>query len=127
GVWLVFSLIAIVFWIPQLRRYPKDATGRQRAVRPEKGALMLRSRLAWYITLFMGLQSLLFYCSVAWLPVVLQDWGMASEASGWVLSYIQFTQLPIVFVGPIIAGRLRNHTPLVWFISGTLAASLMLI
>lgn len=88
---------------------------------------MLRSRLAWYITIFMGLQSLLFYCSVAWLPVVLQDWGMASEASGWVLSFIQFSQLPIVFVGPIIAGRLTHHKPLLWFIGGTLSLSLLLI
>lgn len=128
GVWLVFSLIAIVFWIPQL-------TGRKRKTLPidnitvhqKPDTSMLRSRLAWYITLFMGLQSLLFYCTVAWLPVVLQDWGMASEASGWVLSFIQFTQLPIVFVGPIIAGRLKNHTPLVWFIGGTLVLSLLLI
>src|SRR5690606_35829539 len=88
---------------------------------------MLGSRLAWYITIFMGLQSLLFYCSVAWLPVVLQDWGMTSENSGWVLSFIQFTQLPIVFVGPIIAGKLKNHTPLVWFIAGTLVVSVLLI
>lgn len=75
----------------------------------------------------MGLQSLLFYCSIAWLPVVLQDWGMASEKSGWVLSFIQFTQLPIVFVGPIIAGRMKDHTPLVWFIGGTLALSILLV
>lgn len=129
GIWLVFSLIAIVFWIPQLklRRQPNNAAAVHAADRPKTDTSMLRSRLAWHITFFMGLQSLLFYSSIAWLPVVLQDWGMASEASGWVLSYIQLTQLPIVFMGPIIAGRLRDHTPLVWFISGTLALSLLLI
>lgn len=127
GVWLIFSLIAIAFWIPQLKRRPDEAPAGRSAARPGFGTSMLKSRLAWYITIFMGLQSLLFYCCVAWLPVVLQDWGMASEASGWALSFIQFTQLPIVFVGPIIAGRLKNHTPLVWFIGGTLILSLSLI
>ncbi|HWK98362.1 MAG TPA: MFS transporter, partial [Parapedobacter sp.] len=127
GVWFVFSVIAIIFWAPQLKRRSSEAPVGQSAVRRQPGTSMLRSRLAWYITIFMGLQSLLFYCSVAWLPVVLQDWGMVSEKSGWVLSFVQFTQLPIVFVGPIIAGRMKNHTPLVWFICGTLALSLFLI
>ena len=128
GVWLVFALIAVVCWIPQLLQAKKVGSGDKHPINPKAvDTSMLRSRLAWYITIFMGLQSLLFYCSVAWLPVVLQDWGMSSEKSGWVLSFIQFTQLPIVFMGPIIAGRLKNHTPLVWFIAGTLAVSVLLI
>lgn len=127
GVWLVFSAIAIVFWLPQLKRRTGKAPAQAPADQQKKGKSMLGSRLAWYITIFMGLQSLLFYCSVAWLPVVLQDWGMASETSGWVLSFIQFSQLPIVFVGPIIAGRMKNHMPLVWVIGGTLAISIALI
>lgn len=127
GVWIVFSVIAIVFWAPQLKRRSHEASASRSAVSQKTDTSMLGSRLAWYITIFMGLQSLLFYCSVAWLPVVLQDWGMASETSGWVLSFVQFTQLPIVFVGPIIAGRMKNHTPLVWFIGSTLALSLLLI
>ncbi|HWK56770.1 MAG TPA: MFS transporter [Parapedobacter sp.] len=127
GVWLIFSLIAIAFWAPQLKRRSSGASADRSVAHPDTGASMLRSRLAWYITIFMGLQSFLFYCSIAWLPVVLQDWGMASETSGWVLSFVQFTQLPIMFVGPIVADRLRNHTPLVWFIGVTLALSLLLI
>ncbi|WP_262247950.1 CynX/NimT family MFS transporter [Parapedobacter soli] len=127
GVWVVFSVIAILFWIPQLKGHPEEAHANRSAVRQKAGKSMLRSRLAWCITIFMGLQSLLFYCAVAWLPVVLQEWGMASETSGWVLSFVQFTQLPVVFVGPIIAGRMKDHTPLVWFIGGTLILSLALI
>ena len=127
GIWLLFALIAIVIWIPQLLDSRRKAPNGRHASDRKADTPMFRSRLAWYITIFMGLQSLLFYCAVAWLPVVLQNWGMSSEVSGWVLSFIQFTQLPIVFVGPIVASRLKNHTLLVWFISGTLATSLLLI
>jgi len=127
GIWLVFSLITIVCWVPQLLGGSKDSVAHRSAVDQKTGSSMLSSRIAWCITLFMGLQSLLFYCSVAWLPVVLQDWGMASETSGWVFSFIQFSQLPVAFLGPIIAGRMRDHTPLVWFIAGTVALSLVLI
>lgn len=127
GVWLVFALIAIIIWIPQLMRSKAKSRSDETAAQHQKDTSMLRSRLAWHITVFMGLQSLLFYCAVAWLPVVLQDWGMASETSGWVLSFIQFTQLPVVFIAPIVAGQLKNHTPLLWFVGGTLALSLLLI
>src|SRR3546814_15036700 len=85
------------------------------AVGQKTGTSMLGSRLAWYITIFMGLQSLLFYCSVAWLPVVLQDWGMASEQSDWVLYSVQLTQLPIAFVAPLLAGHIKHQNPFVWF------------
>ncbi len=127
GVWLVFAVISILFWIPQLLRNGEKTPHGKSVAHPQKDTSMLKSRLAWCITIFMGLQSLLFYCSVAWLPVVLQEWGMASERSGWVLSFIQFTQLPIMFVGPIVIGRLKDHTPLLWFIGGTLVLSVILI
>ncbi|WP_353195132.1 MFS transporter [Parapedobacter defluvii] len=127
GVWLVFAVISILFWIPQLLRNGGKTPHGKSVTHPQKDRSMLKSRLAWCITIFMGLQSLLFYCSVAWLPVVLQEWGMASERSGWVLSFIQFTQLPIMFVGPILIGRLKDHTPLLWFIGGTLVLSVILI
>lgn len=125
GVWAVFAVIAILVWIPQLwsKRKSQETDQKERA-RPVS---LLRSRMAWHITIFMGLQSLLFYCAVAWLPMVLQSWGMPSGESGWVLSFVQFTQLPIVFIGPMIIVKLKNHTPLLWFIGGTLVVSMLLI
>lgn len=127
GVWVVFSLIAIVVWAPQLWNARKQKRSVDPAVQGVRPASLLKSRLAWHVTIFMGLQSLLFYCSVAWLPVVLQSWGMPSGESGWVLSLVQFTQLPIVFVGPIVIAKLKNHTPLLWFVLATLVISVLLI
>lgn len=126
GVWAVFAVIAIVAWIPQLwaaRQRPRE-TNLDASERPKS---LLKWRIAWHITVFMGLQSLLFYCAVAWLPVVLQSWGMPSGESGWVLSFVQFTQLPIVFIGPMLIAKLKDHRPLLWFSALTLVASLVLI
>ena len=63
-----------------------------------KESRLWRSKLAWKITIFMGLQSLLFYSLVAWLPVILQSRGMESGQAGWMLSAIQFAQLPFTFI-----------------------------
>lgn len=127
GVWGVFAIIAILVWIPQLWDSRKRVKKENRESEASRSGSLLKSRLAWHVTIFMGLQSLLFYCSVAWLPVVLQSWGMPSDESGWVLSFVQFTQLPIVFIGPIVIAKLKNHMPLLWFILITLVVSILLI
>lgn len=111
GVWAIFGITALIFWIPQIRHRQKEALPGQKDI---KGKSLWRSKLAWKITLFMGLQSLLFYSLVAWLPVILQSRGMQASEAGWMLSFIQFSQLPFTFVVPIIAGRMKNQVSLVW-------------
>src|SRR5690606_6733514 len=113
GVWGLLALIAFFVWLPQVGEkvqhvQPGTAYG------TKKGAAW-RSSLAWNVSVFMGLQSFLFYSFAAWLPTVLLSWGMSYERSGWMLSYIQMAQLPIMLIGPILAGKMKDQSPLVWF------------
>src|SRR5690625_2924299 len=71
------------------------------------------SRLAWQIALFMGLQSSLFYITVSWLPEILQYIGQDVNTAGWMLSYTQFIGLPIGFLIPVLAGRMKRQYSLV--------------
>lgn len=116
GIWVIFAIAAFLIWIPQLISFNQRKKLKHQVIPEQKESFgsLLKSPLAWYITLFMGLQSSLFYMLVAWLPVVLQDWGMTKEQSGWTFSYVQLAQLPITFIGPILAGRMKNQAPLVW-------------
>ncbi|ADY51209.1 major facilitator superfamily MFS_1 [Pseudopedobacter saltans DSM 12145] len=117
GVWFILSLIAFAVWIPQLINSRKSQKTEQNIIAEQKResfSSLLRSPLAWCITLFMGLQSCLFYMLVAWLPIILQDWGMTKEQSGWTFSYVQLAQLPVTFIGPILAVKMKNQAPLVW-------------
>lgn len=110
GVWIIPAVIGFLVWIPQLGPVKKEGGSAS-----DGFSEMLKSRLAWYITIFMGLQSCLFYVFVAWLPVVLQEWGMTREEAGWTFSYIQMTQLPITLFGPVITARVKKHTRLILF------------
>lgn len=107
--WAVLSLLAMAVWLPQLKR--RHGMGVHRPT----GAW--RSAVAWQITFFMGLQSLLFYVNVAWLPTLLHDRGMSLGLSGWMVSLMQFVSLPSTFVVPIIAVRRKNQQGLVGIIS----------
>ncbi len=108
GIWFFLALFTLVIWLPQVKR-KKLETQQGSTLKEESKVNLYRSKLAWAVTVFMGLQSFLFYCVAAWFPKVMQSWGMTPEDSGWVLSYVQFAQLPISFVGAIIASKMNNQ------------------
>jgi CP family cyanate transporter-like MFS transporter len=70
------------------------------------GAPLWRDRLAWAVTLYMGLQSALAYCVFGWLPPILIERGVAPLQAGLVVSVSVLVQLVTAFTGPWIAMRL---------------------
>lgn len=74
---------------------------------------MWKSPLAWQVTLYMGLQSMVFYCMVAWLPDILIQQGINSSKAGWMLSLMQLALIPMTFVGSVLAGRKASQRSLV--------------
>lgn len=124
GVWAFMGILAFLFWIPQLRYREKHATAENSET---KKPSLLRNKLAWQITIFMGFQSLLFYAIAAWLPVILQERGMTADKAGWMLSIVQFAQLPTTFLMPIIAAKMKNQIVLVWLTFTTAFLSVVCI
>ena len=112
GIWGILSFLSILFWIPQLKRGSIKKT----TIHPQArnhGVNLWRSPLAWQVTLFMGLQSTLFYVLVAWLPEILKSKGIGLDQSGLFVSIMQLTVLPVTFIAPILAGRMSNQRLLV--------------
>ncbi|WP_010252213.1 CynX/NimT family MFS transporter [Myroides injenensis] len=108
GIWVVLSITTIVIWIPQVKKKRIDTVKGDFAI-DENKVNLYKSGLAWAVTVFMGVQSLLFYCLAAWLPKIVQTWGVSEIESGWILSYVQFAQLPMTFIGAIIASKMNNQ------------------
>lgn len=108
SIWAILTVVAIIVWLPQLRKQHKPL-----ASQTKMAGSLWGSSLAWKVTLFMGLQSLVFYIIIAWLPVILTDQGISKSAAGWILSLMQFVSLPASFIVPILAGRFRNQRGLV--------------
>lgn len=78
--------------------------------------------LAWQVTCFMGLQSLLVYVVIAWMPTILTDHGMSKGTAGIVFAVSNLIQVAGAFVFPLLAGRMRNQGPLVAVTVGLTAA-----
>jgi CP family cyanate transporter-like MFS transporter len=84
-IWVLIAALALIAWIPHIhsgKAVNLRGSGKQRT--------LLRYSMTWYITAFMGIQSLVFYCLVTWLPSILQSYGFSAEAAGSYLSVYLF-------------------------------------
>ena len=109
GIWAIPIVIALVIWLPQRRHraLPMVAGGRE-AIRA-----LGRSRVAWYVTLFMGLQSLLYYAPLSWLPAIHREQGIDAATAGFLLSTLNVVSIPTTFLAPVLAHRMRDQRPAV--------------
>ncbi|RUT44594.1 MFS transporter [Paenibacillus anaericanus] len=109
GIWGILAFVTLLFWIPQLRGQQQKA---KIMTSNEKQTNLWKSPLAWQVTVFMGLQSMIFYVVIAWLPDILKTQGISADSSGWILSLMQLALLPITFIMPIVAARMKNQVSL---------------
>lgn len=101
-IWAVIALITVPVWMFQLKsRFAPKGINRNSV----RGLNLWRYRRAWQITIFMGIQSFIFYSLASWGPEILISKGFSLEESGWALFYMQIVSLGAVYVMPILADR----------------------
>lgn len=114
--WALLAIIGIIVWtiaIKQAKPHENVETTSMNI-----GGGVWKSSLAWQVSIFMGLQSFLFYVVISWLPAMLNDFGFSVAASGWLISYAQFISLPATFLAPVLAERFSNQKGIVLAIGG---------
>ncbi|MEV5746328.1 MFS transporter [Actinoallomurus sp. NPDC052308] len=101
------AALAALAWLPRARRAAA-------AVPAAEGSPQVwRSGLAWQVTAFMGVQSLLAYVVSGWLPTLCQDRGLSETAAGYALGVTSLLQAVGALAVPVIERRLRDQRPLV--------------
>jgi MFS transporter, CP family, cyanate transporter len=111
GIWAVFAAIALVCWMPE----PRNTKGTVASWRPENGASskpVWRSALAWQVTVFMGLQFLIYYVTIGWMPRFLTDHGFSAAQAGWLLTLYQVMSFAVGIAAPTLMRRGRDQRPL---------------
>lgn len=118
GCWAGLSLLAAVVWLPRLRTRaagvapPVAVAGSYRSP--------WTSAIGWQVTAFMGLQSLVFYVIVAWLPSIEHDNGVATSVAGWHLFAYLISAVVANLLAPVIMRRLPDQR-----LAGLLAGGLI--
>jgi CP family cyanate transporter-like MFS transporter len=125
GIWLVIAGLGLFVLVLELL-FNKKNKNQSKTALTVSDFNMFKSAQAWNISLFMGLQSLFYYCMMAWLPSFLTDSDMQVESAGWVLFAIQITMIPIAFCAPIIASKMKDQRILIIFICTLMFGSTMM-
>lgn len=105
-LWSLPALAAIFLWISQIHSHSFSS---ENIVTSSSRNKVWTSPNAWYLTLFMGLQSMSFYVVVTWLPTTLLDKNIEVTLAGWMVSVMQIIGLPATFIAPVLAGRMKNQ------------------
>jgi MFS transporter, CP family, cyanate transporter len=128
GLWAAPAVLAAVLWMPQLRyRTVPDGThaepavpmaavlpgeGRDAGARPAGALAMGRSRLAWQVTLFMGLQSLSYYATLSWFPTMFRERGVSPVHAGDLLALMNLGNAVTCLLIPVLAHRAADQRKL---------------
>lgn len=106
GIWALPAILAIALWTGE--RHAGSAAPPPPPPRPDRVALR-RSGLAWSVTLLFGLQSLVYYSLLSWLPALYDDHGIGDSEAGLLLALFNCLGVVGNLVAPLVARRLPDE------------------
>ena len=123
GLWAAPAALAMLLWLPQLRYRsagsgpesgPGSRPGSRQSARVKSAHVKVyKYLLAWQVMAFMGLQSLLYYAALSWLPTIFQDRGTSAVTAGNLLALMGAGNLVGALVVPVLAHRTPDQRALV--------------
>ena len=78
--WGLPALLALLVWLPQLRRSATPATKEPQPTEPQRYRSPWGSALGWQVAMFMGLQSIAFYTIIGWFSAFAASHGTSRPA-----------------------------------------------
>ncbi|WP_334125299.1 MFS transporter [Empedobacter brevis] len=116
GIWIIGGILALfIILVDTLKN--KTSTQPQTNHVNHVQFNIFRSKQAWNISIFMGIQSLVYYCLVALLPTLLIDYGMTKIEAGWVFSVLQLAMLPAMLFSPVLATKMNDPKLMIYMTS----------
>ncbi|MYW20852.1 CynX/NimT family MFS transporter, partial [Streptomyces sp. SID2955] len=133
AVWAAVAAAAVLPWLPLVRHRAGPATQPQQPARgttqqAARGTMqqsargttqqhaplrLTRSRTAWALAVFFGLQATAAYITMGWMPQIFRDAGVPAGTAGVLLAVTMVMGVPLAFVIPRVATRLPHQGPIV--------------
>ncbi|MCA2202656.1 CynX/NimT family MFS transporter [Streptomyces griseoincarnatus] len=125
AVWAALAVAAVLPWLPFVRE--RGATSGEGAPEPPQRdgqaqgepagqapvLRITRSRTAWALAVFFGLQATAAYITMGWMAQIFRDAGVPAGRAGLLLAVTMVMGVPLAFVIPRLAARLPRQGPIV--------------
>lgn len=103
---MVFPALALLLWLPQWRQTHAASLSGARALH-NRG--IWKSSLAWQVTLFLGINSLIYYVIIGWLPAILLSHGYSETQAGSMHGLLQLATAAPGLAVPLILHRMKDQ------------------
>ncbi|HEM5491382.1 TPA: MFS transporter [Streptococcus suis] len=94
-------LLAFLLWLPNVRNNHRFEVKKQ----DRQASSIWRNKTAIAFLIFGGLQSVLFYTEITWLPTISQSVGFSKEEAGLMAGIFNLTAIPMSMIIPFILSR----------------------
>ncbi|MGW1379051.1 CynX/NimT family MFS transporter [Streptomyces sp. NPDC002446] len=114
AVWAALAAVAVLPWLAVLRqRGPGSGPAAGAAAPAEEPPVRIASSpTAWALAVFFGLQATAAYITMGWMPQIFRDAGVSAGTAGVLLAVTMAMGVPLSFVLPRLASRMRHQGPL---------------
>lgn len=102
--WL--TLGSMLFWVPYRKLTFAPSLDKKRDISIKE---VFTQPLAWFISLYMGIQSFMFYCYTTWMPALLFHKGLDAEMGGYFAFVFQTLSLLFSFFTPMIVASVQDQ------------------
>ncbi|MEU2270452.1 CynX/NimT family MFS transporter [Streptomyces olindensis] len=136
ALWAGLAVAAVLPWLPFVRRrvtapgagvrdaagtatdgrsatHAQDSAGTEPAREEPPTLRITRSRTAWALAVFFGLQATAAYITMGWMAQIFRDAGVPAGTAGLLLAVTMVMGVPLAFVIPRLATRLPHQGPIV--------------
>lgn len=103
---MVFPLLALLIWLPQWRHTAHANVTTSRTLHARG---IWRSPLAWQVTLFLGINSLIYYVIIGWLPAILISHGYSEAQAGSLHGLLQLATASPGLLIPLVLHRFHDQ------------------
>jgi CP family cyanate transporter-like MFS transporter len=100
SVWAIPAVVVALIWIPLLRKAQPMPDTHENHFKE-----LLRSKKAWLVSLYMGVQSAIFYTQVAWMPKILIDKGYSAAEAGALFGLSTLCGFALTLILPLVFSR----------------------
>jgi CP family cyanate transporter-like MFS transporter len=100
SVWAIPAVVVALIWIPLLRKAQPMPDTHENHFKE-----LFRSKKAWLVSLYMGVQSAIFYTQVAWMPKILIDKNYSAAEAGALFGLSTLCGFALTLILPLVFSR----------------------
>jgi len=108
GIWVIPALLALIVWMKVCAKTKNRADSAVQSAARRSGSVW-KSAVAWHVSMFMALHTMVFYTLIDWYPSMASEHGVSSSTAGFHLFIYQAVAVVANLLTAVFIARLKDQ------------------